>query len=83
MYRLGYQLLSLLCLALASPQVKGIVERVDSCDTPTTQHLSAPPYENYFYSDCNAANQVVVTSPLSSSNLTLIGPRLLVRMPLS
>lgn len=48
-------------------------------ETATTLHLSSPPYENYFYSDCNSANQVVVTSPLPDSNLTIIGPRLLVR----
>jgi len=50
-------------------------------ETPTTLHLSDPPYENYFYSDCNGANQIVVTSPLSDSNLTIIGPRLLVAWP--
>lgn len=49
--------------------------------TPTTQHLSDPPYENYFYSDCHGASQVVITSPLSDSNLTIIGPRLLVAWP--
>jgi hypothetical protein len=42
-------------------------------------HLSDPPYDDYFYSDCRSASQVVVTSPLSDSNLTIIGPRLLVR----
>ncbi|KAF2118036.1 hypothetical protein BDV96DRAFT_489871 [Lophiotrema nucula] len=47
----------------------------------TTLHLSDPPYENYFYSDCHAASHVVVTSPLLSSNLTIIGPRLLVAWP--
>ena len=40
--------------------------------------ISEPPYANYFYSDCNSATQVVVTSPLPDSNLTIIGPRLLV-----
>lgn len=50
-----------------------------SCPVISTQlHLSDPPYENYFYSDCHSASQVVVTSPLPNSNLTLIGPRLLV-----
>ena len=45
-------------------------------------HLSDPPYENYFYSDCrNISTQVVVTSPLPDSNLTIIGPRLLVAWP--
>ena len=47
----------------------------------TTQHLSDPPYQNYFYSDCHAATQVVVTSPLPNSNLTIIGPRLIVAWP--
>lgn len=50
-------------------------------ETPTTLHLSDPPYENYFYSDCHSANQIVVTSPLPASNLTVIGPRLLVAWP--
>lgn len=40
--------------------------------------MTDPPYSNYFYSDCNVAAQVVVTSPLPDSNLTLIGPRLIV-----
>lgn len=65
------------CATWATP----LVERLNSntsCSQPTTQHLSAPPYENYFYSDCNSASQVVVTSPIQGSNLTLIGPRLLV-----
>lgn len=47
----------------------------------TNQQLSDPPYENYFYSDCHSASQVVVTSPLEDSNLTIIGPRLLVAWP--
>lgn len=47
----------------------------------TTQHLSDPPYEDYFYSDCNVDAQVVVTSPLPESNLTIIGPRLIVAWP--
>ncbi|KAK0786678.1 hypothetical protein LTR75_013112 [Friedmanniomyces endolithicus] len=50
-------------------------------ETPTTQHLSDPPYENYFYSDYHSSNQVVVTSPLPASNLSVIGPRLLVAWP--
>lgn len=47
----------------------------------TTLHVSAPPYENYFYSDCHSSSQVVVTSPLSDSNLTVIGPRIVVAWP--
>ncbi|KAJ9602023.1 hypothetical protein H2200_013383 [Cladophialophora chaetospira] len=46
-----------------------------------TQHLSDPPYENYFYSDPNSDSQVVVTSPLPDSNLSIIGPRLVVAWP--
>ncbi len=46
---------------------------------PATQfQLDDLPYSNYFYMDCRSASQVVVTSPLSESNLTMIGPRLLV-----
>jgi hypothetical protein len=53
-----------------------------TCTTgPTTLELSSPPYENYFYSDCHAASQVVVTSPLPDSNLTIIGPRVVVAWP--
>jgi hypothetical protein len=53
-----------------------------TCTTEaTTLHLSSPPYENYFYSDCHAASQVVVTSPEPDSNLTIIGPRLIVAWP--
>ncbi|KAK5081051.1 hypothetical protein LTR70_009230 [Exophiala xenobiotica] len=47
----------------------------------TTLHISSPPYENYFYSDCNVAAQVVVTSPLPDSDLEVIGPRLIVAWP--
>jgi hypothetical protein len=35
----------------------------------------------YFYSDCNGASKVVVTSPQPDSNLTIIGPRLLIAWP--
>ncbi|KAI2627860.1 carbohydrate-binding module family 52 protein [Hypoxylon sp. NC1633] len=44
-------------------------------------HLSDPPYENYFLSDCSSANHVVVTSPLSDSDLEVISPRLLIAWP--
>lgn len=78
MFRLYCALLVLLGVTAGSPLIDEIDKRQASCSSPTTQHLSAPPYENYFYSDCDCASQVVVTSPLASSNLTLIGPRLLV-----
>ena len=48
-------------------------------DEPTKFVLSDPLYTDYFYSDCNSAAQVVVTGPLPQSNLSIIGPRLLVR----
>ncbi|KAF2728150.1 hypothetical protein EJ04DRAFT_581545 [Polyplosphaeria fusca] len=47
----------------------------------TTLHLTDGPYENYFYSDCHSATHVIITSPLPSTNLTLIGPRLLIAWP--
>ena len=47
----------------------------------TTQHISSPPYENYFYSDCHVDAQAVVTSPLPDSNLSVIGPRLIIALP--
>lgn len=47
----------------------------------TSLHLSDPPYENYFYSDCHVEAQVVVTSPQPADNLTIIGPRLIVAWP--
>ncbi|RFU24505.1 hypothetical protein B7463_g11833, partial [Scytalidium lignicola] len=47
----------------------------------TTLHLSSPPYENYFHSDCHSSSQVVVVSPLPESNLTIIGQRFLVAWP--
>lgn len=50
-------------------------------DAAVSFQLSDLPYENYFYSDCNTAAQVVVTSPQPGDNLTLIGPRLLVAWP--
>ncbi|KAF3393900.1 hypothetical protein F1880_005226 [Penicillium rolfsii] len=50
-------------------------------NAPSTLSLSDPPYDNYFYSDCNVAAQAVITSPLPESNLSLIGPRLIVAWP--
>ncbi|KAL3419839.1 hypothetical protein PVAG01_08337, partial [Phlyctema vagabunda] len=47
----------------------------------TTLHLSSPPYENYFYSDCNSASQVVVTTPQQGSNLSIVVPRVIVAWP--
>lgn len=47
----------------------------------TTLHLTDQPYQNYFYSDCHVNAQVVVTSPQPDSNLSIIGPRLVVAWP--
>ncbi|KAE8376571.1 hypothetical protein BDV26DRAFT_265315 [Aspergillus bertholletiae] len=58
-----------------------------SADAPVCQRppsafaLSDPPYDNYFYSDCNVAAQVVVTNPLPDSDLSQIRPRLIVAWP--
>ncbi|KAH8170089.1 carbohydrate binding domain-containing protein [Sarocladium implicatum] len=69
-------------LVTTLPTVTALPAPEPSCSNdPTRFELSEPPYTNYFYSDCNSASQVVVTSPLKSSNLTIIGPRLLVAWP--
>ncbi|KAF2503209.1 glycogen debranching enzyme [Lophium mytilinum] len=58
------------------------VSNTPTCSSEATRlHLSDPPYENYFYEDCASSSHVVVTSPLENSNLTIIGPRLLVAWP--
>jgi hypothetical protein len=53
----------------------------DSSCPATYFQLSDSPYENYFVSTCNFAATVVALSPLPSSNLTLIGPRLIAAFP--
>jgi len=50
-------------------------------DGVSSLHLRSPPYENYFISDCRSAGQVVVTSPLEESDLTIIGPRVIFAWP--
>lgn len=47
----------------------------------TTLYISDPPYANYFYSDRHVAAHVVVTSPIPESDLSIIGPRLIVAWP--
>lgn len=47
----------------------------------TTLYISDPPYENYFYSDHNGAAQIIVTSPLADSDLSITGPRFIVAWP--
>ncbi|KAF2721244.1 glycogen debranching enzyme [Polychaeton citri CBS 116435] len=77
-----WELLSVQHVVLSYASLLPVSLNSRDCITPaTTIHLSDPPYENFFYSDCHSANQVVVTSPLPDSNLTIIGPRLLVAWP--
>jgi hypothetical protein len=52
------------------------------CDIqPRRLHISDGPYENYLYSDRHSTSHVIVTSPLPSSNLSVIYPRLIVAWP--
>lgn len=73
-------MLALLVAACAVWLQLGLAQNSGSCPA-VTQHLTDPPYENFFYSDCNSDTQVVVTSPLPDSNLSIIGPRLVVAWP--
>ncbi|KAL1965350.1 hypothetical protein VTN77DRAFT_5787 [Rasamsonia byssochlamydoides] len=75
-------LLGLGLLSLCPGSAAASAAAAPACSSePATLHLPDPPYDNFFYSDCNVAAQVVVTSPLPDSNLTLIGPRLIVAWP--
>lgn len=65
----------------ASLQNSSLIHETQCSCVPTTLYLSDPPYENYFYADCHVAAHAVILSPLSESNLTVIGPRLLVAWP--
>lgn len=67
------------CAAAFLFAAAALVSAQTDCPSEATRFdLSDPPYTNYFYSDCNTAAQVVVTSPLPDSDLAIIGPRLLV-----
>ena len=61
--------------------LSGVAAQTNSSCQARVQHLSDPPYDNYFYSDCNTDAQAVITSPLPDSNLSIIGPRLIVAWP--
>lgn len=68
------QLLTVLVTAVCLAQ--------DTCDEPASRlYLPDPPYDNYIYFDCHSSSHVIFTSPTSSSNLSIIGPRLLVAWP--
>ncbi|EKG17217.1 glycogen debranching enzyme [Macrophomina phaseolina MS6] len=82
MLGLFYICLHALALYTHVPPIAAAQSPSTQCDANATYlQLSDPPYENYFYSDCNSSTQVVVTSPLPDSNLTVIGPRLLIAWP--
>ncbi|ERF72056.1 hypothetical protein EPUS_04974 [Endocarpon pusillum Z07020] len=66
-------------LALDPPNPDSFAPRCPN--QATSLHLSDPPYENYFYSDCNVDAQVVVTTPLQTSDLSIISPRLVIAWP--
>lgn len=59
----------------------GTTPQATCTDDPTSFEIIAAPYSNYFYSDCHAASQLVVTSPEPGSNLTIFGPRVIVAWP--
>lgn len=65
---------------LSSHVIAANQDTTPNCDC-RVQHLSDPPYDNFFYSDCNADTQTVVTSPLPDSDLSIIGPRFIVAWP--
>jgi hypothetical protein len=57
-----------------------LVALAATADCPTsTLHLSEPPYENYFLSDCRTSSHVIVTSPVSGGRD--LDPRLLIAWP--
>ncbi|KAK0120403.1 hypothetical protein ONS96_010618 [Cadophora gregata f. sp. sojae] len=64
-----------------TPTSSGSVPGATCSTEATTLELDSLPYRNYFYSDCHSASQVVVTSPEPNSNLTVIGPRIIVAWP--
>jgi hypothetical protein len=74
----------IMALALLTVLVAWLIQSTvgqSNNSSAVTQALSDPPYENYFYSDPDVDAQVVVTSPLPDSNLTIIGPRLIIAWP--
>ena len=54
----------------------------ETCNEPASRlYLPDLPYDNYIYFDCHSSSHVIVTSPRPDSNLSVIGPRLLVAWP--
>ncbi|KAJ4360706.1 uncharacterized protein N0V89_001273 [Didymosphaeria variabile] len=53
-----------------------------AADCPASRlHISEPPYDNYFLSDCITSAHVIVTSPDANTNNSNSKPRLLVAWP--
>ncbi|KAJ5122566.1 hypothetical protein N7448_003700 [Penicillium atrosanguineum] len=81
---LKLSLLASVAVSAASGDVHALTARSDAPACPnaaSTLSLSDPPYDNFFYSDCNVAAQAVITSPLPDSDLSIISPRLIVAWP--
>jgi len=73
---------ALLLLLVVSTPISGSPSTDSECsDIVSNLHLSSPPYDNYFLSDCHSSGQVVVTSPLPDSNLTIVSPRVVFAWP--
>ncbi|KAF2628120.1 glycogen debranching enzyme [Macroventuria anomochaeta] len=54
----------------------------DTCNEPASRlYLPDPPYDNYIYFDCHSSSHVILTSPMSNSNFSILGPRLLMAWP--
>ncbi|KAK1255632.1 hypothetical protein MKX07_007891 [Trichoderma sp. CBMAI-0711] len=70
----------LLLVSCGNAALHSLSNDTTSCSARTL-HLSDPPYQDYFYSDCHVDAQAVVTSPLPNSNLSIIGPRFIVAWP--
>ncbi|CAG7923762.1 unnamed protein product [Penicillium olsonii] len=74
--------LSLLASLGAATSDAYLARAAPKCSDPaSTLSLTDLPYHNYFYSDCNVAAQAVVTTPQQDSDLSIIGPRLIIAWP--
>ncbi|QKX56661.1 uncharacterized protein TRUGW13939_03767 [Talaromyces rugulosus] len=68
--------------AVAATAAAAAAASTSNCSSaPVTLHLPDAPYDNFFYSDCNTAVQVVVTTPQPDSDLATISPRFIAAWP--
>ena len=65
----------------ASPSLGPHFSTAVCSEAASRLYLQDGPYENHFYSDCHTSVHVIVTSPQSNSNLSVVKPRLLVAWP--